>query len=204
MNLLIYDFDGVLINSNFLKNSIIRNVCIRNFPECEDFIDSLIKSTGWTRFSLISELCSSANKGVDYEANVLLQIKNELNNALEFVEKANLPLRKPSDTHQVIVSASSHDSLVYLIDKYRWNYFFDAVYGSPRSKNEIIQNEIDLSLYDSVFVIGDSISDYALSRNINAYFIGIYGWSVDPQSLKSIDCMLFQKLDFFFASIMFQ
>ncbi|MBN2771142.1 MAG: HAD hydrolase-like protein [Spirochaetes bacterium] len=196
--LLIYDFDGVLVNSNFLKKNTIKNVCLKYFKGSDDLLDELMLKDGWTRYSLISEMVKIFNKELSYKEKILGEINDKLDQDMLFVEKVVLPSKKLKDTYQVIVSASCDKSINKLVSTYQWSYFFDKIYGSPRTKMQIITDEINLKLYNEIILIGDSISDYNIAQKIQAEFIGIYSWSSEPEKINNLETKKYISLQKYF------
>ena len=183
---IIFDFDGVILNSNKIKTLAFENISKEFGSKNSDLLVNYhLNNGGISRFKKIS-----------WFVNNILQIENEylkkklINDYGVEVKKylfeckfrTNLASLKKNiyGTSWSIASGGFEEEIKNLLtEKSLINYFDAGVYGSPTPKMEIVRN-IKLrsrTNHSSWFLIGDSIYDYecALENDIN--FIFATDWS---------------------------
>ena len=177
-----WDFDGVLINSNEIRDLGFRKA-LSQYPQNE--IDELInfhQSNGglsrYVKFKFFFENIRkedlSDNVLKDLTSNFSLIMKDLLvdknlliNETLQFI-KNNF---KKYNMH--ITSGSDQDELRYLCEKLNINQYFLTINGSPTPKTIILKQIIEHHnyLYEDCLIIGDAINDYnaALDNKIDFF-----------------------------------
>jgi|SaaInlStandDraft_3_1057020.scaffolds.fasta_scaffold14127_3 phosphoglycolate phosphatase-like HAD superfamily hydrolase len=184
---IIFDCDGVILNSNDIKTNVFRKISLP-FGQyvSNDFVKYHIENQGASRYLKIKHLTSIVDE------------KDELKNSLEErliklfsdeVRDSLLSAEITSDLSELrsrtigqnwfVVSGGDQDELRYVFSKKGISdYFNKGIYGSPRTKYELIDylKEINLLKGSTVF-IGDSKLDYKVAKNFNFDFIFLYQWT---------------------------
>jgi phosphoglycolate phosphatase-like HAD superfamily hydrolase len=81
-----------------------------------------------------------------------------------------------------IVSAAPEHEISQYLRKQKWfDLFEDGIYGAPRSKEKIFDEEYNReTLEGSTVFLGDSESDLKVAKLFNIDFIFVKKWSRDP------------------------
>lgn len=185
---ILFDCDGVILNSNFLKIEAYRLTALEFGASEEDamkLVNHHIEYTGISRnikFSYFLE--KILNKTVDeISMNFLLnQLNYQVERLLENCEIATglEALReKTKDSNWMIVSGGDQEEIIRLFTKKNLFKYFDAgIFGSPDSKEEIVIRELKKSTRQKpVLFIGDSRYDYQVAKKNNLDFIFLSDWT---------------------------
>jgi phosphoglycolate phosphatase-like HAD superfamily hydrolase len=181
---ILWDFDGVLLNSNAIRDSGFEKV-LNNFPM--DKVAELInfhKANGglsrYVKFRYFFEDILKQEITTD-EINLLAQnfsdiMKPLLNNA-DLLIQDSLDFVKHQHSLGVemhIVSGSDEIELRYLCKELGISQYFITINGSPTSKNVIVDNLLKHNNYirEETVLIGDSINDYEAARINRIRFLG--------------------------------
>ena len=184
---IVFDCDGVILNSNKLKTSAFRNSL---FDYSEDKVSEFIKyhqnNGGISRYKKFDYFFSQIMKLDDYKD--LLQIalgnyENILKN--ELISCSFVPgvieflgfLRKQKKEIYVN-SGSSEDELKKIFKLRNIDKFFDEIKGSPNSK-ESNMNQIVISRNKNSkgLFFGDSFIDHEVANNLHIDFIFVSSYS---------------------------
>ena len=208
-NLLIYDFDGVICDSVNIKTEAF----VKLFEEYDINVKneiiayhhrfggiSRLKKIKYIHENLINvpisdfELNQLADKFSSLVKNSIINSKY-INGALEFV------LKHSTHMDQFICSGTPEDELCEIVEK-KDNLvgYFKGVFGSPNSKEFIINQIIDNSKFSkrNVIFFGDAITDYNAAKECDVQFIGIKNENTDfPFDTFLIDDFFDPKLSKF-------
>ncbi|MDC3095321.1 HAD family hydrolase [Prochlorococcus sp. AH-716-M06] len=204
---LIFDCDGVILNSNKLKtNAFFQTTLGINEESALELVEYHLQNGGISRNKkfefYLTEILPKYSK-------IELNIETLLNSYSEFLEK-NLEncemidcLSKLKDRfnkqNRLLVSGGNQKELRILFNKKGISSFFsNGIFGSPDSKEIIIQREIDLLniIYPAIY-FGDSKYDFEVSRKYDIEFVFVSNWTdmrywqefVNKNQLKSIDTL---------------
>jgi phosphoglycolate phosphatase-like HAD superfamily hydrolase len=181
IQLVILDFDGVIVESNDIKDRAFKKVFSR-FPEYEnEFFAYHQKYVSVSRYAKFDHVLERIGKPDD------LELKNELlsdfstytiemmrsvsfvKGAKEFLEDlyGKLPL--------YLVSVTPIDDLGLILDQLKIQSFFKTVYGcppwnKPGAIKDILQNENQSP--GNAVLIGDSYGDQRAAQETGTRFIG--------------------------------
>ena len=149
---IIFDCDGVILNSNFQKIEAYRNTALR-YGASENQADQLaqhhIKLTGISRYvkfkyflkEIMSEeiLEASMNKLVKTLNEEVIKLLNNCEIASGLKELKSKTLK----AKWMVASGGDQDELRFLFkEKNIDSYFQGGIFGSPTSKHEIIENKL--------------------------------------------------------------
>ena len=182
LKLLILDFDGTIIDSNYIKE-----IAINEFAKIEygSYIkkSNLKNSRITTRYEQLSHV-----KGSYLKIEERRKLDQFVNNK---VLKANIDknlyllvrLCKLKKIKIALVSNTPHESLLFLIKKLNMNSLFDGIYGKKDNSNKACLFFSILKLLSikpqEALSIGDDFFDYLASRECNIPFIGIQNESLN-------------------------
>ena len=176
--ILILDFDGTIIDSNFSKEQAIQNYIKRKYNiEILKKIDKF-ELRNLTRYELISiakkgPILNLEKSEIDIEINNIVINSNfdqyffEL---FKFCQRRKIKI--------ILVSNTPEESLNQIIYKLRIFDYFYKIIGKKKNKNkiktfsEIIQNE--LVKPSEILSVGDNIEDYFASKINNIPFHGLF------------------------------
>ncbi len=176
----IFDCDGVLLDSNPIKSEAFYQVALPYGKECaEAFLSYHQKSGGVSRFEKFRHFYEYIlNKQTD-EAEVQKLIKTfgeivrqrllsckETTGMREFVQAL------PQSARKIVVSGGMQQELREVFAKRGLDKHFDAIYGSPNTKYEILSKEQQAGLLKMPAVFfGDSRLDYEAASSFELDFI---------------------------------
>jgi phosphoglycolate phosphatase-like HAD superfamily hydrolase len=179
-SIIIWDFDGVILNSNKIRDKGFEEV-LKEFPKKE--VDELMKfhhkNGGLSRYVKFRYFFEKIRleeiteeevvKWAEKFSNVMLQLL--INKSLIIKETLNYIKKHYKNKTMHIVSASDQKELSTICAKIEINQYFKSIYGSPTAKILNVKNLITQSNYniDDVLLIGDSVNDRdaAISNKIN-------------------------------------
>jgi phosphoglycolate phosphatase-like HAD superfamily hydrolase len=181
INTIIFDFDGVILESAEIKTVAFRRLFEDDYPEeVEEIVDYHINNMGISRYVKFRHIFN----------NIILQpltLKQEEElgqrfSAIVFEEVLKAPivsgllefLEEYYKTIQLfIASGTPEDELHTIVKRRGLGKYFQGIFGTPKTKAEIIfhiMNTCDLSMADIVF-IGDANSDKQAAEETGVHFI---------------------------------
>lgn len=181
---IIFDCDGVIFDSNHLKNNIFHGVLTSKKIK-EDLIHLFIefhkKNGGVSRYKkfeyLEKNLLGPNFKGIANEllelfsgavVNMYLNKANLVNGFIKFIEF----LDKQKDLDCFIVSGSDEKELNDVFRKKKLSKFFKQIFGSPKDKFQIIDdNFLNEKNNKKILFFGDSKLDFEVAKKFNFDFI---------------------------------
>ncbi len=186
---LIFDCDGIILNSNKIKTEAFKEVVYHYGKEAaEELVKFHVMNGGISRYEKFNYFFEtiSSNHNLDKNSiDVEKLIKNYGLKVQKKIEECEISIqimqyRKYSDGVWFVVSGSDQNELIKIFKKKQLhNSFNGGIYGSPRSKDEIFKNifkdkmdEISKSIY-----IGDSKYDYLSAKKIGMDFVFLSKWS---------------------------
>lgn len=180
---ILWDFDGVLIDSNHIRENGFIHV-LKDFPQ--DQIDKLIifhkLNGGLSRYvkfryffeTIRNEVCE--DEIIDKYCSLFSDImkKNLLNPNLLINETINFVKNNYLNYNMFIVSGSDQTELRYLVGEFDLTKYFKGIYGSPKNKIDLVREILDLNNFrpEQSVLIGDSINDFDAASNNNISFVG--------------------------------
>lgn len=202
----IFDCDGVILDSNKLKNKFFINA-IKQYPAKDKLkFEKFIKNNkGLSRYKMFEEFYLKIVK-VDKRnfKNLYLMSLNFYNNGIKekYINCKYVPgiiqfLKKYKKKESYVISGSNEIELKNLFKKKDIYKYFKKIYGSPTSK---IENALKLKNQlksKKILYFGDSHIDYKVSKKIKSDFIFINGYSDDAKLYKYKSIYKFKNfLDF--------
>jgi len=183
---IVFDCDGVILDSNKIKSQAFYDVALE-FGEqaAKQLLDYHIQRGGISRFLKFEWFVTTVLKRENPETliNDLLQkyadiVERELL-LCSVAESLDVFREKTKYANWMVVSGGKQEELIVLFAKRKINHFFNkGIFGSPDSKNIIIEREIkNGSIIFPALYIGDSKYDYEVSTSLGLDFIFLKGWT---------------------------
>jgi phosphoglycolate phosphatase-like HAD superfamily hydrolase len=189
----IFDFDGIIADSNKLKIDILSQILSEffDFPKHKIADLLVIKSPGLNRVAYIEVLEKIKEIKID-KKKILSKINEKMNAALKDV-KINPYLKEMREYNQsvkwfIITSGNENEVKSYLTRHLIISYFLDIKGGNG---NKFLSYLDLLEKYkiekDNLIVIGDGSKDYDLIKKISCLGLLVSEWSQEPGFLTSIN-----------------
>ena len=190
---LIFDCDGVLLNSNFIKTNSFRKV-LSNFNEeaIEELISFHKKNGGLSRYKKFQHFIENIAPKYNIDSisnNHLDDLDFLCESFAESVFKDLVKCEVTPDLEKLrnktinqkwfIVSGGDQNELREVFSKKGLDHFFDGgIYGSPQSKYEILIKLLkEKKITKNGIFFGDSILDYDVSKKFKYDFTFISEWT---------------------------
>jgi len=190
---LVFDCDGVLLNSNKIKTNAFRSIAL---PWGENAADQLVSyhlaNGGVSRYKKISYFLNSIlsrrascdvsgfqGPGFDELLSKYAKVVRDGLINCPIAERLEDLRFQTSKANWCIVSGSDQTELREIFSARKIDHLFDGgIYGSPDDKESILAREIARgSIRSPALFLGDSRYDYTASRNAGLDFIFVSGWS---------------------------
>ncbi len=180
---IIFDFDGVILDSIPVKTEAFRKLFIEfSKEEVNQLIAFHIKNGGMSRYKKIEyfftqilnesitneDVLKYAEKYSQITKEELAQKKYLIEDSLDFIKENH----KKYKMH--IASGADAKDLKYICNKLNLEEYFLSINGSPKVKSEIVKDILENNDYkkEDTILIGDSINDYEASHSNEIEFYG--------------------------------
>jgi phosphoglycolate phosphatase len=183
-DLIFLDFDGVVVQSNDIKDRAFEKI-FAQVPEHYDELiayhlaHNVIPRREKFRHAVYEVLRSPEGDAlVDRWVNQFEELTREAVIACPFVNGAELFLSRASQTLPlVLVSATPQTDLDLIVDRRRLRAYFTEVHGAGKSKSQIMSKVLDGRGFtaDRALFLGDSPEDLTAAREAGVAFLGIHG-----------------------------
>lgn len=177
---IIFDFDGVIIESFDIKTQAFREL-FKKYPDhVEKIVEYHQQNGGISRFLKFKHIYGNILKqpldeetfrrlGENFSNLVVEEVKKcpYVPGVLEFIQE------KSKKMQLFIASGTPEEELRSIVAARGISDFFKGIYGSPATKSEIIQailNKEKIESKDAVF-IGDTITDYREANKAGVPFL---------------------------------
>lgn len=188
---LIFDCDGVILNSNQVKTNAFYNAALPYGKAlAEKLVEYHVNHGGISRYAKFEYFLKNIIPSDILEKNTFdSQLKVLLTSYAQLVHQGLLECEvAPSleelrdltlDTRWLIVSGGDQAELNEIFSKRKLSHFFDGgIYGSPDTKDEILSREIkNGNIIEPALFLGDSKYDYQAATNAGLDFIFLSDWS---------------------------
>ncbi len=184
---IIFDCDGVVLNSNFQKIEAYRNTALKfgaTPTQAQALVDHHISLTGISRYVKFDFFLEKIIKtdNTDDKKNFLVNTLNQevlrLLKDCEIAEGLQNLKKQTSSSRWMIASGGDQSELRHLFKEKKIEHFFESgIFGSPRSKHQIIQEELPNESFFPAIFLGDSLYDIDTAMKFNLDFIFINGWT---------------------------
>ena len=180
---ILWDFDGVIIDSHAIRELGFREV-LADFPE-EEIEELLVyhrKNGGLSRyvkfryfFEKIRKQTISEAQVNDWSSKFSDIMRKKLVNKANLIPETLAFIQKESPHYNMhIISGSDGEELRFLCENLGLTRYFKSIEGSPVPKIDLVKNLLKKYSYlpDECILIGDSINDYEAAKSSNIDFLG--------------------------------
>jgi len=183
---LIFDCDGVILNSNKIKTQAFYDVAkVYGHKPAQILKDYHIQNGGISRYKKFEYLLTNIlQKPIKKQelSELLSNFSKEVKKALLVCEVATgiKELRdKTRNTKWLIVSGGDQAELREIFEQRGLsNYFDGGIFGSPDDKDVILKNETkNRNIIGKSLFLGDSMYDYQAANTAKMDFIFISKWT---------------------------
>ena len=184
--LLLFDCDGVILNSNKIKSDAFFKVAEKYDRESALELKSYNKEFGgisrYAKFQYYSDEILPKYFDVDLDLEKITKDFSEI--VLQGLLKCQatlglIPLRGLLHMcHFAVVSGGDQDELQYVFKERKLSELFDyGIWGSPKTKFEIVEERFNSFEPEKVLFLGDSELDYKVANYFNFDFIFVSDWT---------------------------
>ena len=184
MNIRIFDFDGVICDSNKIKTKCLKKAVQKNINQiaAKDFEIHHKLNGGISRYEKFKRIIKKYKSTSLVYESMLKDAENFLEieyKKLNMIEKTDQVLRNFFDKNDklYIASGGNQEEIIKLCFKWKINKYFSGIYGSPKKKIDISKDIKKLYKESIIYFYGDSNYDYECSKIIDAEFIFVSGYS---------------------------
>ena len=182
---IIFDFDGVILESAEIKTEAFRQLFEERFPNnINEIVEYHKKNMGISRFTKFKQIYKRfANKslaageevtlGDEFSGIVFERVLKTpmVPGAIEFLNE------NQKNYILIVASGTPKEELIDIMKKRNLLHYFKEVFGSPQEKMDMIRyvmEKYELNSSEIVFV-GDSESDYKAASATNVHFVARIG-----------------------------
>ncbi len=194
LKFIVFDFDGTLVDSNYIKQDELYNVT-RCIPRGKEIIDKIINDpNAGDRYDIFNKFY---DKLTHSERKIVNMLKDELvdvysrqckekiieGKEIEGATRFLLSLRDKG-VKLYINSATPETELKEILVNSKMGVLFDGIFGGPSTKIDNMHRVTRFSDYSpsEYLFIGDSRDDLAVANHYGCGFIGITGNDFDINS----------------------
>lgn len=175
----VFDFDGTLVDSNHIKRNVFFEIA-RRYQGGFEVMKRVYARAPRDRFAIWhswaiemgADQALADDMAADYSASVdkAVATTREMPGAL-----AMLKALKAQSLTLILSSATPRANLFPIIDSRGWLDYFDAIYGAPETKAEILTRHVVPLAGDAsrVAVVGDGCDDRESAQLIGCRFFPV-------------------------------
>ena len=204
-NTIIFDCDGVILNSNFKKSEAYRYAAIdfgATKEQAEKLVQYHVENTGISRYVKFEYFLTNILQQSFNEEDFSFLIKSLNHHVLKILNDCEVAngldkLREVTkNQHWMVMSGGDQEEVRTILASKHLDHLFDyGIYGSPDSKHDIVKHHLEnkLDFMPAIF-FGDAEYDIKTAKHFNLDFIFISGWSdfsdweetVKKEKIKSV------------------
>jgi phosphoglycolate phosphatase-like HAD superfamily hydrolase len=178
----VFDFDGVILDSNAVKEGAFFAAVAEVYPGEEELVASLIDPrhplTRQRFMAKVAERLAPVGERGDVALDLTARYGRIVNEGLKealFIPGAKEALETLAARAPLYLNTQNpRDAIVPILEARGVAHLFTAVYGSERSKSENLRAIMeDGYAPDELVMIGDGILDWEAARDLNVAFIAV-------------------------------
>jgi phosphoglycolate phosphatase-like HAD superfamily hydrolase len=183
---IVFDCDGVILDSNRIKTDAFRSVALRYGADvAEALVQFHVQHGGMSRYRKFEHLLVNilGQAGGEKEVQTLASaygervyrelLKCDIANGIHELRKAT------ADHAWMVVSGGDEAELRLVFAERGLDTLFDrGIHGSPATKDVILQRELSAAnLEMPALFVGDSRYDHEAAQRAELQFVFVHGWS---------------------------
>jgi len=172
----IFDFDGVILDSNFVKKSAIGQAVegVLSVEKAQEFVDYFVSLNGVPREVKVAKYVPMAQ--YEYVLNKYESIIEKELKCAQLIPGVVETIQQLSKLKKgmIVLSGGTQAEVSQLLADRGLLHYFGAVLGGPKNKTE---NLATVAIKRPVLYFGDSKVDYQVAMENNFDFVFVYGAS---------------------------
>lgn len=202
---IVFDCDGVLLNSNKVKTQAFYNVALAYGEKAaQSLVNYHVKNGGISRYKklelFLNEILPQGTERPSID-ELLALYAQEVRQSLLTCEVAEVKELRQQTSHAnwLIVSGGDQNELRDIFTERGLAKLFDGgIFGSPDTKDQILARELaNSNILQPAIFFGDSKYDFEASKRAGLDFIFISGWSEVPPEEQNFSHISIEKIDMF-------
>ncbi len=206
IKVIVFDFDGTIIDSNQLKydaffdifprddiwQGIVRDLLGEHRERTRGFIvDKILRTYEDKTFVSLPDFEEKANVYVKKYGEAVEQGAMQC----DYIDGARKAIEVLSVDYPLYINSTTQfDSLIRIVKERSLKSFFKGIYGAPESKSSNLTSIFSLEgvLAQEVLVVGDGYSDLESAKEHGCEFVGVFNkfnkfFSADLVLIKDLD-----------------
>ena len=178
--IVIWDFDGVIKDSNFIKENAFIDIFDNISKSTQNKIrEHHINNVGMSRFDKIPiylNFCKLENNELNikkYLDKFSLMVVKKVIKSDWIPGSINYISKNTNNQKFCLITSTPENEIIKILKKIKIDKYFIKIYGSPNKKKDAIRDCINTLSVDnkSSIMIGDDYSDYEASKLNNISFL---------------------------------
>lgn len=193
-NAVLFDFDGVIANSNFLKENVFIEIFERIFNMSKHAAQDYLKiQHGHNRTQIFSDLIIKTHENDKISINDLLkefslQVSQGLLNVESCKNLDRLYHSNPEAFWGIVTAGDADEIINFLNNRTNFKFLHKNVFDGTFNKEYHIKNLLDSKhIFYPILYFGDSLVDYELAKEFDLDFVYISKWGRTPLDLSFND-----------------
>ena len=179
----VFDFDGTLVKSNEIKKQIFYEIT-KNYSGTSQVLDKLLSNPNLaSRYQIFNTLISETKLNIKF--GITNSYLNRLYTQISELKVSSAPevpgayktlVKLKSLKIKIFLSSATPIKTLKKIIKIKcWEYFFEDIFGYPKSKEQHLEKILNLTKFklSEIIYIGDSEADQRAASLVGCKFIGI-------------------------------
>jgi HAD superfamily hydrolase (TIGR01549 family) len=190
---LIFDCDGVIFDTNKLKLDAFKATLSKfNEDHINEFLEYLILNFGRSRYAHIHFFIEDILK-IPFDEKLFDQLVlnyglrcQTLYSEAELCTGAVELLKELKNVVKYIASGSDQSELRNVFRSKSLGSYFKAIYGSPRSKIDLVKEICNRHEGQDILMIGDAYADFLAAKHAQIDFLYVERYSNDKSNMKRL------------------
>lgn len=200
---IIFDCDGVVLDSNKIKTQAFYNVASTYGSNvATELVQFHVKNGGVSRYKKFEYFFKNILNKTNYDVELESLVNAYADNVYSALLNSNVTpgleqLRESTRSSRwFIVSGGDQDELRRVFKhKKLYEYFDGGIYGSPDSKEEILERQLDEgNVLKPALFLGDSKYDHIAASKYDIDFVFVYEWTEYKQWKEYREAHDFQSI----------